>query len=48
MYKLIQDMVENGTPMDQALAFANANFGTNFTAPPTGSTNLYSGRTLHR
>lgn len=47
-YKLIKDMAENGTPINQAVSFVNANFGTNFTAPPISSTNLYSGRTLHR
>ena len=47
-YNILSRMIDEGNDPSEATRFVNANFGTNFTAPPTGSTNLYGGRTLHR
>lgn len=47
-YNILSRMIDEGNDPGEAVRFVNSNFGTNFTAPPTSSTNLYSGRTLHR
>ena len=47
-YNILSRMIEEGNDPSEAARFVNSNFGTNFTAPPTSSTNLYGGRTLHR